>query len=69
MKKLAETIGRMSMFKKTCYQLYHKVDNVIESKNFVLINLSLNVCETIYDNKVFLENSAAVLYMKLLRIF
>ena len=49
--------------------LYHRVDSVIESslreiignKNFALINLSLNFCETtIYDNKVFLENLVAV---------
>ena len=48
---------------------YHRVDSVIESsfreimssKNFALINLSLNFCETtIYDNKVFLENLVAV---------
>ena len=47
----------------------HRVDSVIESslrkiigsKNFALINLSLNFCETtIYDNKVFLENLVAV---------
>ena len=47
----------------------HRVDSVIEgslreiigSKNFILINLSLNFCEmTIYDNKVFLENLVAV---------
>ena len=46
----------------------HSVDSVIESslseiigsKNFALINLSLNFCDTtIYDNKVFLENSVA----------
>ena len=54
-------------------QLIHRVDSVIESslreiigsKNFALINLSLNFCETsIYDNKVFLENlvSALTLY-------
>ena len=50
---------------------------IIGSKNFALINLSLNFCETtIYDNKVFLENFVAVqlqcvtiFYMKLLRIF
>ena len=58
----------------------NRVDSVIESslleiigsKNFALINLSLNFCETIiYDNKVFLENLVAVHYllMKLLRIF
>ena len=48
---------------------YHRVDSVIESslmeitgsKNFALIKLSLNFCETtIYDNKVFLENLVAV---------
>ena len=34
---------------------------IIGSKNFALINLSLNVCErTMYDNKVFLENLVAV---------
>ena len=47
----------------------HRVVNVIESslrkiigsKNFALINLSLNFCETtIYDKKVFLENLVAV---------
>ena len=47
----------------------HRVDSVIESslqeiigsKNFVLIYLSLNFCEkTIYDNKAFLENLVAV---------
>ena len=46
----------------------HRVDSVIESslqeiigiKNFALINLSLNFCETtIYDNKVFLKNLVA----------
>ena len=46
----------------------HRVDIVVESslreivgsKNFALINLSLNFCETtIYDNKVFLENLVA----------
>ena len=50
-------------------QLYHRVDSVIErllreiieSKNFALINLNLNFCETtIYDNKVVLENLVAV---------
>ena len=54
----------------------HRVDSVIESsfreiigssKNFVLINLGLNFCDTtIYDNKLFLENLVVV---KLLRIF
>ena len=48
---------------------YHRVDSVIESplreiigsKNFALVNLSLNFCEkTINDNKVFLENLVAV---------
>ena len=48
---------------------YHRVDSVIESslreiigsKNFAVINLSLNFCETtIYDNKVFLENLVTV---------
>ena len=47
----------------------HRVDSVIESslreiilnKNFELINLGLNFCETkIYDNKVYLENLVAV---------
>ena len=34
---------------------------IIGSKKFALINLSLNFCETtIYDNKVFLENLVAV---------
>ena len=61
-----------------CY-FHHRVDSVIESlgeiigsKNFALINFSLNLCETtIYDNKVFLENLVAVhsLYMKLLRMY
>ena len=50
-------------------KVHHRVDSVIESslreiigsKNFALINLSLNFCETtIYDNKVFLENLVAV---------
>ena len=49
--------------------LHHRVDSVIESsfremigsKNFALINMSLNFCETTtYDNKVFLENLVAV---------
>ena len=48
---------------------HHRVDSVIESslreiigsKNFALINLSIDFCETtIYDNKVFLENLVAV---------
>ena len=48
---------------------YHRVDSVIESpwqeivgsKNFALMNLTLNFCETtIYDNEVFLENSIVV---------
>ena len=47
----------------------HRVDSVIESslreikgsKNFALINLSLNFCETtIYDNNVFLKILVAV---------
>ena len=51
------------------FECDHRVDSVIESslrkiigsKNFALINLSLNFCETtIYDNKVFLENFVAV---------
>ena len=51
------------------YMYWHRADSVIESslreikvsKNFLLINLSLNFCETtIYDNKVFLENLVAV---------
>ena len=34
---------------------------IIGSKNFALIYLSLNFCETtIYDNKVFLKNFVAV---------
>ena len=34
---------------------------IIGSKKFAIINLSLNFCETtIYDNKVFLENLVAV---------
>ena len=50
-------------------RFYRRVDSVIESslreiilsKNFTLINLSLNFCETkIYDNKVFLKNLVAV---------
>ena len=49
--------------------LNNRVDSVIESslreiigsKNFALINLCLNFCETtIYDYKVFLENLVAV---------
>ena len=49
--------------------LYHRVDSVIESslreiigsKNFALINLSLNFGETtIYGNRVFLENLVAL---------
>ena len=48
---------------------HHRVDSVIESslreiignKDFALINLSLNFCETTaYDNKVFRENLVAV---------
>ena len=47
----------------------HRVDSVIQSslreiigsKNFAFINLSLKFCKTtIYDNKVFLENLVAV---------
>ena len=47
----------------------HRVDSDIESllreiigsKNFALINLSLNFCETtIYGNKVFLQNLVSV---------
>ena len=46
----------------------HRVDSVIESslreiiesKNFALINMSLNFCETTIYNKVFLENLVAV---------
>ena len=46
----------------------HRVDSVIESslqeiigsKNFALINLSLNFCETTIYDKVFLENLVAV---------
>ena len=50
-------------------QYQHRVDIVIESslreivgsKNFALMNLSLNFCETtIYDKEVFLENSIAM---------
>ena len=50
-------------------RLNHRIDSVIESslrevigsKNFALVNLSLNFCETtIYDNKVFLKNLVAV---------
>ena len=50
-------------------QLDHRIDSVIESslreiigsKNFALISLSLILCEmTIYDNKVFLENLVEV---------
>ena len=57
------------VFKLQPLQYFHRVDSVIESslreiigsKNFALINLSLNFCETtIYDNKVFLENLVAV---------
>ena len=37
------------------------LQEIIGSKNFALINLSLNFCETtIYDNKIFLENLVAV---------
>ena len=37
------------------------LQEIIGSKNFALINLSLNFCETtIYDDKVFLENLTAV---------
>ena len=52
-------------------ELGHGADSVIESslweiigsKNFSLINLSFNSCETtIYDNKVFLENLVPVHY-------
>ena len=52
-----------------CSGFEHIEDSVIESslreiigsKNFALINLSLNFYEmTIYDNKVFLENLVAV---------
>ena len=47
---------------------YHRVDSVIESsfreiigsKNFALINLSLNFCETTIYDEVFLENLVAV---------
>ena len=52
----------------------HRIDSVIDSlreivgsKNFALINLSFNFCETtIYDNKAFIENLVAVhsLYIK-----
>ena len=54
---------------EAAHKCTHRVDSVIEnslrefigSKNFALINLSLNFCETsIYDNKVFLENLVAV---------
>ena len=46
----------------------HRVDSVVESslreiigsKNFELINLSLNFCETTIYDKVFLENLVAV---------
>ena len=46
----------------------HRVDIVIESslreiigsKNFALINLSLDLCETTIYDKVFLENLVAV---------
>ena len=46
----------------------HRVDSVIESslreiigsKNFALINLSLKFCETTIYDKVFLENLVAV---------
>ena len=46
----------------------HRVDSVIESslremtgsKNFALINFSLNFCETTIYDKVFLENLIAV---------
>ena len=48
---------------------HHRVDSVIESslreiiesKTFALINLSLNFCETtIYDSKVFLNHLVAL---------
>ena len=50
------------------WQCYHRVDSVIESlsreiigsKNFELINLSLNFSETTIYDKVFLENLIAV---------
>ena len=65
---------------KVIAAFYHRVDSVIKSslleiigrKNFAVINLSLNFCETtIYDNKVFLENLVGVheVNMKFLRIF
>ena len=46
----------------------HRVDSVIESslreiigsKNFALINLNLNFCETTIYDKVFLENLVAI---------
>ena len=55
--------------KPDCIHHNHVVDNVIESslreiignKNFALINMSSNFCETtIHDNKVFIENLIAV---------
>ena len=49
-------------------EVAHRVDSAIESslreiigsKNFALINLSLNFCETTIYDKVFLENLAEV---------
>ena len=58
-----------SCFTKPYFEYHHRVDSAIESslreitgsKNFALINLRLNFCETtIYDNKVFIENLVAV---------
>ena len=59
-----------SRMNRRVYTKYgHRVDSVLESslpeiirsKNFALIKLSLKFCETtIYDNKVFIENLVAV---------
>ena len=43
---------------------------IIGSKKFALINLSLNFCETtICDNKVFLENLIAVTLYEIIKGF
>ena len=61
--------SRGIVYVHTSSRFQHRVDSVIESslrkikgsKNFALINFSLNFCETtIYDNKAFPENLVAV---------
>ena len=55
---------------------YNRVDSVIESsfreiiesKNFALINMSLNFCETTIYDKVFLENLVATSALTLYEI-